>query len=446
MFKGLTQRAQRVLTILAQDEAKRFHSDQLLPEHIMLALLKEGGGLGYKALEKAMIDPAKMQIELENSIPRKRGGFILGDVPPSPRGKKVLEDSAEEARNLGHEYIGTEHLLLACSREPGGETGKFLSKFSISVEMLREIVSELSGSSGSAAASGGSSSSGGRSSQGKRRSSSTTTQTKKATPTLDEFSRDLTDFGREGKLDPVVGRDREIQRVIQILARRTKNNPVLIGEPGVGKTAIVEGLAQNIVDGNAPEVLLGKRVLTLDLAGLIAGTKYRGEFEERLKRVMKEITTSGNIILFIDELHTIIGAGGAEGAIDASNMLKPALSRGEIQCIGATTLNEYKKYIEKDAALERRFQTIIVDEPSVEETLEILKGIKDRYEEHHNVSYTPGALEVASVLSRRYITDRFLPDKAIDLIDEAGSRKRISNSVRPQEIAHLELQLWETNK
>ena len=446
MFKGLTQRAQRVLTILAQDEAKRFHSDQLLPEHIMLALLKEGGGLGYKALEKAMIDPAKMQIELENSIPRKRGGFILGDVPPSPRGKKVLEDSAEEARNLGHEYIGTEHLLLACSREPGGETGKFLSKFSISVEMLREIVSELSGSSGSAAASGGSSSSGGRSSQGKRRSSSTTTQTKKATPTLDEFSRDLTDFGREGKLDPVVGRDREIQRVIQILARRTKNNPVLIGEPGVGKTAIVEGLAQNIVDGNAPEVLLGKRVLTLDLAGLIAGTKYRGEFEERLKRVMKEITTSGNIILFIDELHTIIGAGGAEGAIDASNMLKPALSRGEIQCIGATTLNEYKKYIEKDAALERRFQTIIVDEPSVEETLEILKGIKDRYEEHHNVSYTPGALEVASVLSRRYITDRFLPDKAIDLIDEAGSRKRISNSVRPQEIADLERQIEELNQ
>ncbi|MFP4329112.1 MAG: ATP-dependent Clp protease ATP-binding subunit [Spirochaetaceae bacterium] len=444
MFKGLTQRAQRVLTILAQDEAKRFHSDQLLPEHIMLALLKEGGGLGYKALEKAMIDPAKMQIELENSIPRKRGGFILGDVPPSPRGKKVLEDSAEEARNLGHEYIGTEHLLLACSREPGGETGKFLNKFSITVEMLREIVSELSGSTGGAAAAG--SMQGGRQSQGKRRSGSTTTTAKKATPTLDEFSRDLTEFAREDKLDPVVGRDREIQRVIQILARRTKNNPVLIGEPGVGKTAIVEGLAQNIIDGTAPEVLLGRRVLTLDLAGLIAGTKYRGEFEERLKRVMKEITTSGNIILFIDELHTIIGAGGAEGAIDASNMLKPALSRGEIQCIGATTLNEYKKYIEKDAALERRFQTIIVDEPSVEETIEILKGVKDRYEEHHNVSYTPGAIEVASVLSRRYITDRFLPDKAIDLIDEAGSRKRISNSVRPQEIADLERQIDDLNQ
>ncbi|MFW6215029.1 MAG: ATP-dependent Clp protease ATP-binding subunit [Alkalispirochaetaceae bacterium] len=444
MFKGLTQRAQRVLTILAQDEAKRFHSDQLLPEHIMLALLKEGGGLGYKALEKAMIDPAKMQIELENSIPRKRGGFILGDVPPSPRGKKVLEDSAEEARNLGHEYIGTEHLLLACSREPGGETGKFLNKFSITVDMLREIVSELSGSTGGAAAAG--SMQGGRQSQGKRRSGSTTTTAKKATPTLDEFSRDLTEFAREDKLDPVVGRDREIQRVIQILARRTKNNPVLIGEPGVGKTAIVEGLAQNIIDGTAPEVLLGRRVLTLDLAGLIAGTKYRGEFEERLKRVMKEITTSGNIILFIDELHTIIGAGGAEGAIDASNMLKPALSRGEIQCIGATTLNEYKKYIEKDAALERRFQTIIVDEPSVEETIEILKGVKDRYEEHHNVSYTPGAIEVASVLSRRYITDRFLPDKAIDLIDEAGSRKRISNSVRPQEIADLERQIDDLNQ
>ncbi len=435
MFKGLTQRAQKVLTVLAQDEAKRFHSDQLLPEHIMLALLKEGGGLGYKALQKINIDPAKMQIEIEKSIPRKRGGFILGDVPPSPRGKKVLEDSAEEARNLGHEYIGTEHLLLACSREEDGETAKFLAASSVAVDALRETIVELSGGGAAGTATAP------RLPQTKKKSSGAASSSKRGTPTLDEFARDLTTYAREGKLDPVVGRGREIQRVIQILARRTKNNPVLIGEPGVGKTAIVEGLAQTIVDGTAPEVLIGKRVLTLDLASLIAGTKYRGEFEERLKRVMKEITNAQNVILFIDELHTIIGAGGAEGAIDASNMLKPALSRGEIQCIGATTLNEYKKYIEKDAALERRFQMIFVQEPSVEETVEILKGIKGRYEDHHNVTYTPGAIEVAAILSRRYISDRFLPDKAIDLMDEAGSRKRINNSVRPTEIADLEREI-----
>ncbi len=441
MFKGLTQRAQKVLTILAQDEAKRFHSDQLLPEHIMLALLKEGGGLGYKALQKVMIDPAKMQFEIEKAIPRKRGGFILGDVPPSPRGRKVLEDSAEEARNLGHEYIGTEHLLLACAREADSETSKYLAKHNITVEMLREVVAELSGTGGTGSGSSG------RFSGGQQKKKSLTGQaSKKATPTLDEFSRDLTELARGDKLDPVVGREKEIQRVIQILARRTKNNPVLIGEPGVGKTAIVEGLAQRIVEGSAPEVLLGKRVLTLDLASLIAGTKYRGEFEERLKRVMKEITNAANVVLFIDELHTIIGAGGAEGAIDASNMLKPALSRGEIQCIGATTLNEYKKYIEKDAALERRFQTIFVNEPSVSETIEILKGIKARYEDHHNVSYTPGAIEVSAMLSRRYITERFLPDKAIDLIDEAGARKRISNSVRPTELAELETEIERLNQ
>ncbi|MFP4153777.1 MAG: ATP-dependent Clp protease ATP-binding subunit [Alkalispirochaeta sp.] len=446
MFKGLTQRAQRVLQILAQDEAKRFHSDQLLPEHIMLALLKEGGGLGYKALEKLMIDPARMQIDLENVIPKKRGGFTLGDVPPSPRGRKVLEDSAEEARNLGHEYIGTEHLLLACSRETDSETAKFLAEYNVTVEMLRDVIAELSGGGGAGQATAGASAGAGSSSQGQsRRRVTTATSGKKTTPTLDEFSRDLTSLARESKLDPVVGRTKEIQRVIQILARRTKNNPVLIGEPGVGKTAIVEGLAQRINDGTAPEVLVGKRVLTLDLASLIAGTKYRGEFEERLKRVMKEITANGNIILFIDELHTIIGAGGAEGAIDASNMLKPALSRGEIQCIGATTLNEYKKYIEKDAALERRFQSIVVEEPTVDDTIEILKGIKGHYEAHHNVSYTPGAIEIAATLSRRYIADRFLPDKAIDLIDEAGSRKRIDNSIRPTEISELEQEIERLN-
>ena len=439
MFKGLTQRAQKVLTILAQDEAKRFHSDQLLPEHIMLALLKEGGGLGYKALEKAGVDPAKLQIEIEKEIPRKRGGFILGDVPPSSRGKKVLEDSAEEARNLGHEYIGTEHLLLACARESESVTTRLLAESGVTVESLREIVSDMGGTVTPTASAPAT-----RSGPSKRKSAAGATA-KKTTPTLDEFSRDLTQYARQGKLDPVVGREREIRRVIQILARRTKNNPVLIGEPGVGKTAIVEGLAQQIIEGTAPEVLIGRRVMTLDLASLIAGTKYRGEFEERLKRVMKEIINTGNIILFIDELHTIIGAGGAEGAIDASNMLKPALSRGEIQCIGATTLNEYRKYVEKDAALERRFQTIYVEEPTVEETLDILKGIKSRYEDHHNVSYTPGSLEVSALLSRRYIADRFLPDKAIDLMDEAGSRKRIHNSVRPTELAELEREIEKLN-
>ncbi len=437
MFKGLTQRAQRILTIFAQEEAKRFHADQLLPEHIILAMLKDGDGMGYKTLRKVGIDPIELQLEIERSLPKKHSGFILGDVPQSKRGKKILEDSAEEARSMGHEYIGTEHLLLAAAREQGSIVAMFIAKYNVGLDLLREAVVELNGGSEKKKPQAQQ----GRTQQLQRQQ----TQGKKNTPTLDEFSRDLTEYAREDKLDPVIGREKEIQRVIQILARRTKNNPVLIGEPGVGKTAIVEGLAQRIMDGTAPEVLLGRRVMTLDLASLIAGTKYRGEFEERLKRVMKEITASGNVILFIDELHTLIGAGGAEGAIDASNMLKPALSRGEIQCIGATTLSEYRKYIEKDAALERRFQTIFVSEPSTEETIAILKGIKQRYEEHHNVIYSEDALEAAAFLSHRYIHDRFLPDKAIDLIDEAGSQKRISTSIRPKELAVLEKRIEELN-
>jgi ATP-dependent Clp protease ATP-binding subunit ClpC len=434
MFKGLTQRAQKILTITAQEEAKRFHSDQLLPEHIILAILKDGEGLAYKILQKMNMDPVQLQLEIEESIPKKKGGFILGDVPPSKRGKRILEGSAEEARNLGHEYIGTEHLILAAARESGSILERILGKNNLSVENLREIIVEMSGTG----------------EQRKKASQQIQQQkrkvqqgSKKATPTLDEFSRDLTEYAREDKLDPVIGREKEIQRVVQILARRTKNNPVLIGEPGVGKTAIAEGLAQRITEGNVPEILIGKRVVTLDLASLIAGTKYRGEFEERLKRVMKEIISVQNVILFIDELHTIIGAGGAEGAIDASNMLKPALSRGELQCIGATTLNEYKKYVEKDAALERRFQAIYVEQPTPEHTVKILEGIKSRYEEHHNVTYNDEAVHAAVYMSHRYITERFLPDKAIDLIDEAGSRKRINNSVRPRELADLENQIEE---
>ncbi|MFP4489922.1 MAG: ATP-dependent Clp protease ATP-binding subunit [Spirochaetaceae bacterium] len=433
MFKGLTQRAQRILTIFAQEEAKRFHSDQLLPEHIILALLKDGEGLGYKALQNLNIDPSQLQGEIEKSIPKKHSGFILGDVPPSHRGKKVLEDAAEEARALGHEYIGTEHLLLASAKESGSVVQRYLSRNSVHSDNIRDIVVELRGTGSAKKRTAG-----GQTSQTQMKRKTVSGQNQKGTPTLDEFARDLNEYSKENKLDPVIGREWEIQRVIQILARRTKNNPVLIGEPGVGKTAIVEGLAQRIEQGAAPEVLMGKRVVTLDIASLIAGTKYRGEFEERLKKVMKEITAAGNVILFIDELHTIIGAGGAEGAIDASNMLKPALSRGEVQCIGATTHNEYRKHIEKDAALERRFQSIYVDEPSVEDTIEILKGIKGQYEEHHNVSYSEESVREASGLSSRYINDRFLPDKAIDLIDEAGSYKRIHNTVRPKELTELE--------
>jgi len=437
MFKGLTQRAQRILTTYAQEEAKRFHSDQLQPEHILLAILKEGEGLGYKVLKNLNIDAGELQLSIEKSLPKKHAGFILGDVPPSVRGKRMLELSAEEARKMSHDYIGTEHLVLAAAGEKDSVFSSFLEKKSVSLEEVKKSVLEVSRSSTSEKKTSNSAQA-----QQKRRPQP---QGKKTTPTLDEFSRDLTDYAREDKLDPVIGREKEIQRVIQILARRNKNNPVLIGEPGVGKTAIVEGLAQRITDGSAPVVLLGKRVITLDLASLIAGTKYRGEFEERLKRVMKEIALADNVVLFIDELHTIIGAGGAEGAIDASNMLKPALSRGELQCIGATTLDEYRKYIEKDAALERRFQTIFVDEPSVQDTIEILGGIKERYEEHHNVSYTMKALETAARLSARYISDRFLPDKAIDLIDEAGSDKKINNSVRPKEIADIEKQIETLN-
>lgn len=427
MMKGLTQRAQKVVAFRAQEEAKRCHAQQLLPEHIILALLKDGEGVAVKALQRVKVNIDEMRRDIERSLPMEKGGLILGDIEPSERASEVLRRAGAEAKNLGHVYIGTEHLLLAASREEAGATFRYLAQRNVSPEHLREAIIRINGL-GEARSS----------SSPKRR---TQTATRKATPTLDEFSRDLTALAREGKLDPVVGRKREIHRVIQILARRTKNNPVLIGEPGVGKTAIVEGLAQKVVNGTATDILHGQRVLTLDIGSLVAGTKYRGEFEERLKRVMKEIVTSGNVIMFIDELHTIIGAGGAEGAIDASNMLKPALSRGELQCIGATTLAEHRKYIERDAALERRFQSVFVEEPSVDETVEILKGVRDRYAEHHGVVYTYEALEAAATLSARYISDRYLPDKAIDLLDESGSRSRIDNSARPKELVKLDQEI-----
>ncbi|MDF1567883.1 MAG: ATP-dependent Clp protease ATP-binding subunit, partial [Spirochaetaceae bacterium] len=432
MIKGLTQRAQRILTVLAKEEAKRFHADKLLSEHIVLAILREKGGVAFKCLQRLGINTEEMTTELEKGLPHRKSSFQLGEIPPSNRVKMLLENAANEATTLNHEYIGTEHFLLAATGEPGSATSAYLSLYKVTVDILRGIVYEINGER--------------ENTKPARRKVEKPVFAKKdaaadgksATGMLDEFSRDLTAMARKGTLDPVVGREKEISRVMRILARRKKNNPVLIGEPGVGKTAVVEGLAQEIVDGTSPDIFSGKRLVSLDLAALVAGTKYRGEFEERLKKVIKEIDKAGNIILFIDELHTIIGAGGAEGAIDASNMLKPALSRGELQCIGATTMNEYKKYIEKDAALERRFQSVIIEEPTIDETYRILLGIKERYEDHHNVTYTGESLRAAAELAGRYVTERHLPDKAIDLIDEAGSNKRMQNNTRPQAISELE--------
>jgi ATP-dependent Clp protease ATP-binding subunit ClpC len=425
MFKGYTPRANRILSQLAQEEAKRRHADQLLPEHVLIAIVKESSGLACKLLRSLGIDPVAVEIELEKSLPPRKGAFLMGDIPPSRRIRLLLESASEEARLLQAEFVGTEHLLIAAAREDGSLLQAFLKQSHADAERIKAALNSDQAKPDSQ-----------RSDQSRRKSSSG--QASSRTQFLDEYSRDLTALTKEDKIDPVIGRDKEIKRVIQILARRGKNNPVLIGEPGVGKTAIVEGLAQRIVRRDVPDVLLDKRVLTLDIASIVAGTKYRGEFEERLKRIMKEITAAGNILLFIDELHTIIGAGSAEGTIDASNMLKPALSRGEIQCIGATTLDEYRKYFEKDAALERRFQLVIVDQPSPAEAVAILEGIKKKYESHHRVTYSDDAIQAAVLLSQRYIMDRFLPDKAIDLIDEAGSKKKIENAVRPPALSEIE--------
>jgi len=414
MFEKFTDRGRKIV-ILAREEAERHQNDYLGTEHLVLALLREGDGIALSVLKKMGLSVEQIRLEIERNLPAGGNTMTFGEIPFTPRVKKVIEYSVEEAKLLGHNYIGSEHLLLGVLREEDGIGGKIIRGLGGNLLTARQLTINLL-----------------------RKSAPREKERKSNTPALDEFGRDLTQLAVEGGLDPVVGRQDEIERVLQILSRRTKNNPVLIGESGVGKTAIVEGLAQKIVSMDVPDSLLNKRVIALDLGSLVAGTKYRGQFEERLKVVMKEIVVAGNVIIFIDELHTLVGAGAAEGSIDASNMLKPALSRGEIQCIGATTLDEYRKHIEKDAALKRRFQAILVQPPSMEQTIEIIKGLKDRYEEHHGVTISDDAVDEAVRLSDRYISDRFLPDKAIDVIDEAGSRAKLMVYSRPEELKALE--------
>ncbi len=419
MFERFTEKAIKVI-MLAQEEARRLGHNFVGTEQILLGLIGEGTGIAAKTLKGMGVNLKEARAEVEKIIGRG-SGFVAVEIPFTPRAKRVLELSWDEARQLGHNYIGTEHLLLGLIREGEGVAARVLENLGVDLTKVRSNVIRMLGETRGAA--------------------TTATPGRSKTPTLDEFSTNLTQSAQEQRLDPVVGREKEIERVVQILGRRSKNNPVLIGEPGVGKTAIAEGLAQRIVNGDVPEILNEKKIVQLDIGLLVAGTKYRGEFEERLKKVMDEIRQAGNIILVIDELHTLIGAGAAEGAIDAANILKPALSRGELQCIGATTISEYRKHIEKDAALERRFQPVMVEEPSVDETIEIMRGLREKYEAHHKLVISDEALEAAARLSSRYIADRFLPDKAIDLIDEASSRVRLSSSALPPEGKVLEKDL-----
>ena len=431
MYERFTDRARKVMQ-LANQEAQRFNHEYVGTEHVLLGLIKEGSGVAANVLRNLDVDLRKIRNEVEKIVQAGPDMVTMGKLPQTPRAKKVIEYAIEEARNLNHNYVGTEHLLLGLLREQEGVAAQVLMNLNLKLEEVREEVLNLLGHGMDA---------GGESERG-----ATSKGNKSKTPALDSFGRDLTDLARQGKLDPVIGRQNEIERVIQVLSRRTKNNPVLLGEAGVGKTAIVEGLAQMIVDGNVPELLRDRRIVVLDLAMMVAGTKYRGQFEERIKAVMNEVRRAKNTILFIDELHTLVGAGGAEGAIDASNVLKPALARGEVQCIGATTLDEYRKYIEKDGALERRFQTIIVEPPSKTEALEILRGLRDRYEAHHRVQITDEALEAAVELSDRYITGRCLPDKAIDVVDEAGARVRLKAMTRPPDLKELDEQIERLNQ
>ena len=428
MFERFTDRARKVMA-LANQEAQRFNHEYIGTEHILLGLVKEGSGVGANVLKNLDVDIKKLRLEVEKLVKSGPDMVSMGKLPHTPRAKKVIEFAIEEARSLNHNYIGTEHLLLGLLRETEGVAAQVLMNLGLKLEDVRQEVLNLLGAGVENSM---------PSLDMKMDPMASKQQQKSRTPALDSFGRDLTLLAAEGELDPVIGRKIEIERLIQILCRRTKNNPVLIGEAGVGKTAIVEGLAQKITDKKVPELLRDKRIVSLDLALMVAGTKYRGQFEERIKAVINEVKRAKNVVLFIDELHTLVGAGGAEGAIDASNVLKPALSRGEVQCIGATTFDEYRKYVEKDAALERRFQTIVVEPPNQDETLDILKGLRDRYEAHHRVSFSDEALNQAVELSSRYITGRCLPDKAIDVIDEAGACIRLKNMTAPPDIAEID--------
>src|SRR5690349_21403210 len=439
MFERFTERARQVV-VLAQEEARTLKHNYIGTEHILLGLLREDEGLAARVRESLDITVERVRAQVVRIVGSGED-VASGQIPFTPRAKRVLELALREALSLGHNYSGTEHILLGLVRENEGVAARILLDFDADSEKIRnEVIRMLSGPGGRRSGSGSGQSSGasaGAAGQG---------EGKKSSKLLDQFGRNLTKLASEGKLDPVVGRETEIERIMQILSRRTKNNPVLVGEPGVGKTAVVEGLAQRITNGDVPELLKNKQIYTLDLAALVAGSKYRGEFEERLKKVMKEITQRGDIILFIDELHNLVGAGAAEGAIDAASILKPALARGELQTVGATTLDEYRKYLERDSALERRFQKITVDQPSLEECVQILKGLRDRYEAHHKVNITDEALEASAELADRYISDRFLPDKAIDLIDEAASRMRIKSMSSPPVYRELEEEIETTRR
>jgi len=434
MFERLTDRARKVMA-LANQEAQRFNHEYIGTEHILLGLVKEGSGVGANVLKNLGIDLRKVRLEVEKLVKSGPDMVTMGKLPQTPRAKKVIEYAIEEARSLNHNYVGTEHLLLGLLREQDGVAAQVLMNLGLKLEEVREEVLNLLGA-------GVESEEGSESVEpGGNEGGETQRRGKSRTPALDSFGRDLTELARNSELDPVIGRSNEIERLVQILCRRTKNNPVLLGEAGVGKTAIVEGLAQRIISQEVPDLLQDRRLVVLDLAMMVAGTKYRGQFEERIKAVMNEVRRAKNVILFIDELHTLVGAGGAEGAIDASNVLKPALSRGEIQCIGATTFDEYRKYIEKDSALERRFQAIPVDPPNAEQTVEILKGLRERYAKHHRVEISDEALRAAVDLSGRYIPGRVQPDKSIDVIDEAGARVRLKEMTKPPDLAHLEEQI-----
>ena len=440
MYERFTDRARKVMQ-LANQEAQRFNHEYIGTEHILLGLVKEGSGVAANVLKNLDVDLRKIRLEVEKLVQSGPEMVTMGKLPQTPRAKKVIEYSMEEARNLNHNYVGTEHILLGLLREQEGVAAQVLMNLGLKLEEVREEVLNLLGhgvEGGEGSERGGREAGSGESSPSK--------SGKSKTPALDSFGRDLTDLAKQKKLDPVIGRQPEIERAIQVLCRRTKNNPVLLGEAGVGKTAIVEGFAQRVIEGNVPELLADKRIVVLDLAMMVAGTKYRGQFEERIKAVMNEVRRAKNTILFIDELHTLVGAGGAEGAIDAANVLKPALSRGEIQCIGATTLDEYRKYIEKDSALARRFQEILVEPTPKAETIEILKGLRERYEEHHRVQITDDAIDAAVEFSGRYITGRCLPDKAIDVIDEAGARVRLRAMTRPPDLKEIDEEVERLNK